>query len=378
MKRSLALLLVLLLLAGLTPASAAKVQLSNQALKVDGRSVSCEAYNINDENYFKLRDMAMLLNGTAAQFSVGYDEAARAVKIVTGEAYVPVGGELEKGKDMSATARISAQTIYINGRERSDLTVYNVGGEKGNNYFRLKDLGKALSFGVKYEESTRTVLVSSEAGSESTRLEKTADAGREYLDKIVFLGDSTTYGIGYYYRHGYPDLCPPSQIWTPSSGTMNLWSYDTAKIVYPATGKELLIKDAAKAAQPEILIITLGINGISTLGEKAFKEDYAALVKNILEVSPDTKIILNSIYPVADSYKYQKSINNEKIDAANGWIEALAEELGLRFLYSHEAVEVGSKLPESSHNGDGLHLNGESFGKVMDYIRTHALPEYVN
>ena len=159
---------------------------------------------------------------------------------------------------------------------------------------------------------------------------------------------------------------------------MNLWSYDTAKIVYPATGKELLIQDAAKAAQPEILIITLGVNGISTLGEKAFKEDYAALVKNILEVSPDTKIILNSIYPVADSYKYQKSINNEKIDAANGWIEALAEELGVRFLYSHEAVEVGGKLPESSHNGDGLHLTGESFGKVMDYIRTHALPEYVN
>ena len=141
MKRSLALLLALLLLAGLTPALAAKVQLSNQALKVDGRSVSCEAYNIDDENYFKLRDMAMLLNGTAAQFSVGYDEAARAVKIVTGEAYVPVGGELEKGKDMSATARISAQTIYINGRERSDLTAYNIGGEKGNNYFRLKDLG---------------------------------------------------------------------------------------------------------------------------------------------------------------------------------------------------------------------------------------------
>ena len=95
------LLLVLALALGLgIPALGARVQISNQALKVDGRSVSCEAYNIDDENYFKLRDMAMLLNGTAAQFSVGYDEAARAVKIVTGEAYVPVGGELEKGKDM--------------------------------------------------------------------------------------------------------------------------------------------------------------------------------------------------------------------------------------------------------------------------------------
>ena len=378
MKRSLALLLVLLLLAGFMPAAlAADVRLSSQALTVDGRSVTCEYYNIDDNNYFKLRDIAYLLNGTESQFSVIYDKAANAMKIATGEAYSSEGEELKKGKDLSSTAVVSAQTVLVNGEERSDLKAYNIGGY---NYFKLRDLGKALGFGVSYDEQTRTIRIESgkKTEPEPTRLEKTADAGREYLDKIVFLGDSTTYGIGYYYRHGYPDLCPPSQIWTPSSGTMNLWSYDTAKIVYPATGKELLIQDAAKAAQPEILIITLGVNGISTLGEKAFKEDYAALVKNILEVSPDTKIILNSIYPVADSYKYQKDINNEKIDAANSWIEALAEELGVRFLYSHEAVEVGGKLPESSQNGDGLHLTGESFGKVMEYIRTHALPEYVN
>ena len=31
-------------------------------------------------------------------------------------------------------------------------------------------------------------------------------------------------------------------------------------------------------------------------------------------------------------------------------------------------------LPETSQNGDGLHLNGETFTAVMQYIRTHALP----
>ena len=378
MKKPLALILVLLLLAGLAPAARGEnVRLSSQALTVDGRSADCEYYNIDNSNYFKLRDIAFLLNGTESQFSVDYDEAAKAMKIATGEAYAPMGDELGKGKDLSSTAVVSSQTVLVNGKARSDLKAYNIGGY---NYFKLRDLSGALGFGVGYDDQTRTIRIESGKQPEAVpaRLGKTADAGREYLNKITFLGDSTTYGIGYYYSHGYSDLCPPSQIWTPSSGTMNLWSYETAKIVYPATGQELLIKDAAKAAQPEILIITLGVNGISTLGEKAFKEDYAALVKNILEVSPDTKIILNSIYPVADSYKNQKSINNEKIDAANGWIEALAEELGLRFLYSHEAVEVDGKLPESGQNGDGLHLTGESFGKVMEYIRTHALPEYAD
>lgn len=381
MKRSLSLLLVLLLLAGFASvAHGEDVRLSSQALTVDGRSVTCEYYNIDGYNYFKLRDIAFMLNGTTCQFSVDYDEAARAVKIVVGEAYAAVGGELEKGEDLSSTARPSPQTVLVNGQKRSDLKAYFIGGDIGNNYFKLADLGDALGFGVSYDEKARTIRIESgkEPGPVPPRLEKTADAGREYLDKIIFLGDSTTYGIGYYYRHGYSELCPPSQVWTPANGTMSLWAYDTAKIVYPATGKEILIKEAAKTAQPEILIITLGVNGISSLGEKDFKADYTALVRNILEVSPDTKIILNSIYPVADSYKYQKSINNQKIDAANGWIEDMAKELGLRYLYTHEAVEADGKLPESSHNGDGLHLTGESFGKVMEYIRTHALPEYVN
>ena len=129
MKRSLALLLVLLLLAGFMPAAlAADVRLSSQALTVDGRSVTCEYYNIDDNNYFKLRDIAYLLNGTESQFSVIYDEAANAMKIAAGEAYVPKGDELEKGKDLSSTAVASVQTVLVNGKERNDLKAYNIGG----------------------------------------------------------------------------------------------------------------------------------------------------------------------------------------------------------------------------------------------------------
>ena len=206
-----------------------------------------------------------------------------------------------------------------------------------------------------------------------TRLGETPDAGREYLDKFVFLGDSTTYGIGVYYNYGYTELCPPSQVWTPASGTLTLSYYNIATVVYPETGEELTIADAAERAKPEIMMITLGVNGVSFMDEEWFIRDYTDLVKSIQDVSPDTKIILNSIYPVAASYAYQKDINNDKIRAANGWIERIAEATGCRFLNSFECL-VGSDgyLPESAHNSDGLHLNGESFTTVMNYIRTHA------
>ena len=212
-----------------------------------------------------------------------------------------------------------------------------------------------------------------EAPAPSVRLAETPDAGRAYLDKFVFLGDSTTYGIGVYYGYGYTELCPPSQVWTPSSGTLTLSYYNIATVVYPETKEEIPIADAMERGKPEYLLVTLGVNGIAFMDEEWFIRDYTALVKLIQEASPDTKIILNSIYPVAASYKYQKDINNEKIRAANGWIERIAQETGVRFLNSYEAlVGPDGNLPESSQNGDGLHLTGEAFTTVMQYIRTHA------
>ena len=220
----------------------------------------------------------------------------------------------------------------------------------------------------------------SEGGTQSeppgVRLTETADAGRSYLDRFIFLGDSTTYGIGYYYEHGYSDeLCPPSQVWTPASGTLTLSYYDTATVVYPATGEELSIVDAVTRAKPDIMLLTLGVNGVSFMDEEWFIRAYTELVQNIQNASPDTKIILNSIYPVMSTYQYIDQISNEKINAANGWIEQIAAGTGTRFLYSYEAVvgEDGT-LPAANCNGDGIHLSGEGFTKVMHYIRTH---EYV-
>lgn len=203
------------------------------------------------------------------------------------------------------------------------------------------------------------------------RLTATADAGMDYQDKIIFLGDSTTYGLKYYgVLSGGKDT---TQVWTPSSGTLTLSNYAVATIVYPETGEEITIEDAVSRKKPEYLLITLGVNGVSFMDEEWFIRDYTALVELVQKASPDTKIILNSIYPVADSYKYKADISNEKIKAANGWIERIAEATGVRFLYSFETV-VGAdgNLPEESQNGDGLHLTGEAFNTVLNYVRTHA------
>lgn len=118
---------------------------TNDKLTADGRVQAATVYKIDGSNYFKIRDLAAILNGTGKQFEVGYDGTAKSVTAVAGKAYTPDGTEL-KGAPAGGnkTASSSNDTIYING-VKADVEVYKI---DGSNYFKLRDLGKALNFYV--------------------------------------------------------------------------------------------------------------------------------------------------------------------------------------------------------------------------------------
>ncbi len=166
-KRVLCILTALVLVLTLIPgAAAARVMVSRQGLRVDGKAVQCQKYNIDDRNYFMLRDLALLLRGTGSRFSVAYDPERNCVTVAAGEDYVPDGSELDPTLgDRSDTAVSSRQPIYIDGELREDLTVYNIGG---HNYFQLKELGAALGFFVDYDEASNTAIIISKAPADPT------------------------------------------------------------------------------------------------------------------------------------------------------------------------------------------------------------------
>ena len=53
------------------------------------------------------------------------------------------------------TAALSTQPIYVDG-QRASMTAYSIGG---NNYVRLRDIGKAVDFGVTYDAATNSVHI---------------------------------------------------------------------------------------------------------------------------------------------------------------------------------------------------------------------------
>lgn len=120
---------------------------STQNVEVDGRTVEFQCYALkdaagNDTNYIKLRDLANVLNGSGAQFEVGWNGA---VNIETGKEYTPNGSEMTTPFSGTRAYEPAAAATNINGAA-ADLDAIVLKDDAGNGYtyYKLRDLGKAL------------------------------------------------------------------------------------------------------------------------------------------------------------------------------------------------------------------------------------------
>jgi|GEM_PF-3490064 len=128
---------------------------------INGKSVAFDAYCINGNNYFKLRDIAMALNGTAKNFNAIYDSQNKSISLTSATAYTVVGGEMtSSGNNFSVGTARTLSTVFLDGKALS-LTAYPIGGY---NYIKLRDVAAAINFGVTYTESTSTIIINTSAG----------------------------------------------------------------------------------------------------------------------------------------------------------------------------------------------------------------------
>ena len=132
---------------------------TTQTVTIDGKAVEFQMYAIkdangNDTNYVKVRDVALALDGTAAQFNVGYNGG---VDLETGKPYTTRNGQ-ENNTPYSGNQPFKAATsyTYVNG-DVADLTAFVITDQSGNGstYYKLRDLGETLGFSVDWSGKGR-------------------------------------------------------------------------------------------------------------------------------------------------------------------------------------------------------------------------------
>lgn len=126
-----------------------------QTVCLDGLKYNTVAYNIDDNNYFKLRDIAKILDGTIKTFDIKYDAATNSIDMLSFYDYTSVGGELKPGDGAKRKALSSSVFLTLDGVPIK-ATCYNI---EGNNYFKLRDITDALDCRVEWDNSTKMIWV---------------------------------------------------------------------------------------------------------------------------------------------------------------------------------------------------------------------------
>ncbi len=206
---------------------------------------------------------------------------------------------------------------------------------------------------------------------------ETADAGETYLDRMIFFGESTTSHLRS--RGVLRGGTQTHQVWSDASGTRMLSSRVTSQtIVYPPTGELLTPAEACARAKPAYLVLSFGQNGLVRFAEdpEHYVICYKKLIDALLAASPDTKILLQTVYPLGaqGSYSLDLAALNQAIDALNARLPEIAAAYGNVRVVDTASVlrDANGCLSASLDNGDGQHLNTEAYQRILFYLRTHA------
>ncbi len=122
--------------------------------KIDG----LEIYNIDGDNYYKLRDVAKLFENTDARFSVDWDNARKTVSIKKEEAYTANNLELQGSNSRDKTAFISYARTEIDDRQVI-LDSYFINGQ---HYYKIEDLANLLGFNEYWNPDTGTMEITTD------------------------------------------------------------------------------------------------------------------------------------------------------------------------------------------------------------------------
>lgn len=197
-------------------------------------------------------------------------------------------------------------------------------------------------------------------------LTETADAGTDYLNDTLFLGDSNTVRL---YNNGLISL----QQFCAKEGIGTQVALNEGIVTFKKDSSHYTIPQAVAMMKPRRVVMTFGTNDTG-MEVPDFIAHYTALIQAIQQSYPYTDIIVNTVPPVPADHSNYPHMDQAKIDDFNMALLDLCEQLGVRFLNSAEALKGsdGYGIADYYTSGD-IHLKSAGLKAVLNYIRTHAL-----
>ena len=199
----------------------------------------------------------------------------------------------------------------------------------------------------------------------SALLTETVDAGTEYLDSTLFLGDSNTVRL---YNNGLISL----QQFCAKEGIGTQVALNEGIVTFKNDTTHYTIAQAVAKMKPRRVVMTFGTNDTGMEGAD-FISNYTALVQAIQEAYPYTDIIVNTVPPIPENHSNYPHMDQAKIDDFNMALLNMCEQLGVRFLNTAEILkgENGYGQPDYYTDGD-IHLKSAGLKAALSYLRTHA------
>ena len=197
-------------------------------------------------------------------------------------------------------------------------------------------------------------------------LTETADAGTDYLNDTLFLGDSNTVRL---YNNGLISL----QQFCAKEGIGTQVALNEGIITFKRDSNHYTIPQAVAMMKPRRVVMTFGTNDTG-MEVPDFIAHYTALIQAIQQSYPYTDIIVNTVPPVPADHSNYPHMDQAKIDDFNMALLDMCEQLGVRFLNSAEALKGsdGYGIADYYTSGD-IHLKSAGLKAVLNYLRTHAL-----
>ena len=196
-------------------------------------------------------------------------------------------------------------------------------------------------------------------------LTETADAGTDYLNDTLFLGDSNTVRL---YNNGLISL----QQFCAKEGIGTQVALNEGIVTFKKDSNHYTIPQAVAMMKPRRVVMTFGTNDTG-MEVSDFIAHYTALIQAIQQSYPYTDIIVNTVPPVPSNHSNYPNMDQTRIDDFNMALLTMCEQLGVKFLNSAEALKDANGYGNVDYYQSGdIHLKPAGLKVLLKYLRTHA------